>query len=62
MDVHHIKSAYLYFNVKKNHAMFFKKFLLYIFRFLIYLLILNIKKSFKNLARTYAIYLYLKSN
>lgn len=62
MDVHHIKSAYLYFNVKKNHAMFFKKFLLYIFRFLTYLLILNIKKSFKNLARIYAIYLYLKSN
>jgi GT2 family glycosyltransferase len=60
MDAHHIKSAYLYFNVKKNHAMFFKKFFLYIFRFLTYLLILNIKKSLKNLARLYGIYLFLR--
>jgi GT2 family glycosyltransferase len=60
MDAHHIKSAYLYFNVKKNHAMFFKKSSLYIFRFLTYLLILNIKKSLKNLARLYGIYLFLK--
>jgi hypothetical protein len=60
MDAHHIKSAYLYFNVKKNHAKIFKKSFLYIFRFLTYLLILNIKKSLKNLARLYGIYLFLK--
>jgi len=60
MEAHHIKSAYLYFNVKKNHAKIFKKSFLYIFRFLTYLLILNIKKSLKNLARLYGIYLFLK--
>jgi GT2 family glycosyltransferase len=60
MEAHHIKSAYLYFNVKKNHAKIFKKSFLYIFRFLTYLLILNIKNSLKNLARLYGIYLFLK--
>ena len=60
MDIHHLKSAYIYFDVKKNNLIFFKKIFLYIFRFLIYSLILNLKKSLKNLARLYAIYLYLK--
>ena len=60
MDVHHHKSAYIYFNVSKNYLFFFKKFFVYTFRFITYLFILNIKKSLKNLARLYAIYLYLK--
>jgi GT2 family glycosyltransferase len=60
MDTHHLKSAYIYFNVKKNYKIFIKKTILYTFRFLTYLLILNIKKSLKNLARLYAIYLFLK--
>jgi hypothetical protein len=62
MDVHHHKSAYIYFNVSKNYLFFFKKFFVYTFRFITYLFILNIKKSLKNLARLYAIYLYLKKN
>lgn len=60
MDTHHLKSAYIYFDVKKNNLIFFTKIFLYTFRFLIYFLILNLKKSLKNLARLYAIYLYLK--
>ena len=62
MDVHHHKSAYIYFNVSKNYLFFLKKFFIYTFRFITYLFILNIKKSLKNLARLYAIYLYLKKN
>jgi GT2 family glycosyltransferase len=61
MTVHNDKSAYIYFNVKKNNPIFIKRFFLYIFRFISYLLILNLKKSLKNLARVYAIYLYLKN-
>ena len=60
MDTHHHRSAYIYFNVKKNNSIFFKRIILYTFRFVSYLLILNLKKSLKNLARLYAIYLYLK--
>ena len=60
MDTHHHKSSYIYYNVRKNNVIFFKKILLYTFRFISYLFILNLKKSLKNLARIYAIYLYLK--
>lgn len=60
MTVHNDKSAYIYFNVKKSNPVFIKRTFLYIFRFISYLLILNLKKSLKNLARLYAIYLYLK--
>ena len=62
METHILKSSYLYFNVKKTDAIIFRKTFLYFFRFITYLLILNKKKSLKNLARLYAIYLYLKKN
>jgi len=61
MTVHNDKSAYIYFRVKKNNFLFVKKFFLYFFRFICYLIILNFNKSFKNLARLFAIYLYLKN-
>jgi GT2 family glycosyltransferase len=60
MTVHNDKSAYIYFNVKKNNLIIFKRMFLYTFRFMTYIFIFNIKKSLKNLARLYAIYLYLK--
>lgn len=60
IDTHHHKSAYIYFNERKSIFLFFKKIFLYTFRFISYLLIFNLKKSLKNLARLYAIYLYLK--
>jgi hypothetical protein len=60
MTVHNDKSAYIYFNVKKNNSIIFKRMFLYTFRFMTYILIFNVKKSLKNLARLYAIYLYLK--
>ena len=60
MTVHNDKSAYIYFNVKKNNSIIFKRIFLYTFRFMTYILIFNVKKSLKNLARLYAIYLYLK--
>jgi GT2 family glycosyltransferase len=60
MDTHHHKSAYIYFNEKKSIFHFYKKIFLYTFRFISYLLIFNLKKSLKNIARLYAIYLYLK--
>lgn len=62
MTVHNDKSAYIYFKVKKNHPIIFKRIFLYTFRLIIYILIINLKKALKNLARIYAIYLYLKSN
>jgi len=61
MTVHNDKSAYIYFNVKKSNPVFIKRTFLYSFRFISYLMILNLKKSLKNLARIYAIYLYLKN-
>ena len=61
MTVHNDKSAYIYFNVKKNNPIILKRILIYTFRSLAYFFILNLKDSFKNLARLYAIYLFLKS-
>jgi len=61
MTVHNDKSAYIYFNVKKNNPIILKRILIYTFRSITYFFILNLKNSFKNLARLYAIYLFLKS-
>jgi GT2 family glycosyltransferase len=61
MHTHHDKSAYIYYNLKKNNFIFIKKIFLYTFRFLGYLFILNLKKSLKNIAKLYAIYLYFKN-
>jgi GT2 family glycosyltransferase len=60
MTTHRYKSSYIYFNVKKNNPIFIKRIFFYIFRFISYLLIFNLKNSLKNLAKIYAIYLYLK--
>ena len=40
MDAHHHKSAYIYFNVRKNNVIIFKRILLYTFRLISYLFIL----------------------
>lgn len=61
MNTHHHKSAYVYYNVRKNNKIIFKRILLYTFRFVSYLFILNLNKSLKNLAQLYAIYLFLKN-
>ena len=42
LDTHHHKFVYIYFNVRKNNIIIFKKILLYIFRFISYLFILNL--------------------
>jgi GT2 family glycosyltransferase len=60
MTTHRDKSSYIYFNVKKNNPIFIKRIFFYIFRCISYLLIFNLKNSLKNLAKIYAIYLYLK--
>jgi GT2 family glycosyltransferase len=60
MTTHRDKSSYIYFNVKKNNPIFIKRIIFYIFRFISYLLIFNLKNSLKNLGKIYAIYLYLK--
>ena len=60
INLHHSRSAYIYFKVNKNNFLFIKRTFLYLFRFISYLLILNVNKSLKNLARLLAIYMYLK--
>ena len=57
---HHILSAYLYFNVNKKEKFLFKKLFIYIFRTVSYFLIFQFNNSLKNLARTCAVYTYLK--
>ena len=57
---HHILSAYIYFNVNKKEKFLLKKLCFYIFRTIAYLTIFKFDKSIKNLARTCAVYTYLK--
>ena len=47
-------SPLIYFNVKKLSSFFIYKQLRYLFRFIAYLFILNVKKSFINLIKLYA--------
>jgi N-acetylglucosaminyl-diphospho-decaprenol L-rhamnosyltransferase len=57
---HHILSSFIYFHVKKNEKFLIKRFFIYIFRTFSYLFILRFDKSFKNFARSCAIYSFLK--
>ena len=60
INKHHILSSYIYFGVNKENILLKKKFLIYLFRCITYLLILNINKSLKNFARLCAVVSYLK--
>lgn len=60
MTLHNDKSAFIYFNLKKNDFILKKRFFLYLFRFISYLFIFNFRKSIKNLARICAIYFFIK--
>ena len=60
MNKHHILSSYIYFGVDKESILLKKKFFIYLFRFISYLLILNINKSLKNFARLCAVVSYIK--
>ena len=58
IQMHHVLSSYIYFNVDKNDNLLTKKIFIYIFRSITYIFILNIKKSLKNIARLTAIIKY----
>lgn len=58
IQMFHVYSSYLYFNLGKNNKILTKRFFIYLFRFFSYLLILNIRNSVKNLARLTAILKY----
>ena len=59
VNKHHILSSYIYFGVDKENILLKKKFFLYLFRCISYLLIINIKKSLKNFARLCAVVSYI---
>jgi N-acetylglucosaminyl-diphospho-decaprenol L-rhamnosyltransferase len=52
-------SPFIYFNVNKKSFFLYKRLFKYLFRFFIYLIIFKIDKSFKNLAKFYAILIYI---
>ena len=56
---HHILSSYIYFNVQKKSFYLKKKFFIYFFRSISYLLILNLNNSLKNFARLCAVISYI---
>ena len=57
---HHSElSPLIYFDVKKNSFFLYKRLSAYLFRSLTYLLILNISKSFKNLAKFSGILIFI---
>ncbi len=58
IQMFHVYSSYLYFNLEKNNKILVKRFFIYLFRFFSYLLIFNIRNSIKNLARLTAILKY----
>ncbi len=58
IQMHHVYSSYLYFNLEKNNKVLIKRLWVYLFRSISYLFILNIKKSIKNLARLVAVLKY----
>ena len=58
IQLYHVLSSYIYFNVNKRDNILVKRFFIYLFRSISYLFILNIKKSIKNIARLTAIIKY----
>ena len=58
IQLYHVLSSYIYFNVNKKDKILIKRFFIYLFRSISYLFILNIKKSIKNIARLTAIIKY----
>ena len=58
IQMFHVYSSYIYFNLEKNNRILIKRFFIYLFRFFSYLLIFNIRNSIKNLARLTAILKY----
>ena len=58
IQMFHVYSSYIYFNLEKNNRILIKRFFIYLFRFFSYLLIFNIRNSIKNLARMTAILMY----
>lgn len=60
IDKHHILSGYIYFGLENKNILLKKKFFIYLFRCISYLLILNINKSLKNFARLCAVTTYIK--
>ena len=59
INKHHLLSSYIYFNVRKEEFYLKKKFMIYFFRSISYLFILNFKNSLKNFARLCAVISYL---
>ena len=59
INKHHILSSYIYFNVQKKSFYLKKKLLVYFFRSISYLLILNLNNSLKNFARLCAVISYI---
>ena len=58
IQMFHVYSSYIYFNLDKNNKILIKRFFIYLFRSFSYLLIFNIRNSIKNLARLTAILKY----
>lgn len=58
IQMHHLLSSYIYFDVDKKNNLLIKKFFVYLFRAISYIFIFNIKKSLKNIARLTAIIKY----
>ena len=59
INKHHLLSSYIYFNVNKKEFFLKKKLMIYFFRSISYILILNLNKSLKNFARLCAVITYI---
>tara|TARA_B100001057_G_scaffold481741_1_gene556128 strand:+ start:85 stop:942 length:858 start_codon:yes stop_codon:yes gene_type:complete len=59
INKHHLLSSYIYFKVPKKDLFLKKKLVIYFFRSISYILILNLKNSLKNLARLCAVITYI---
>ena len=59
INKHHLLSSYIYFNVKKDSFYLKKKLMIYFFRSISYLFVINFKNSLKNFARLCAVISYL---
>jgi GT2 family glycosyltransferase len=61
VEKHFMKSTFIYSGISKDNIFFKKRFLLYFFRAISYLIIFNVKNSLKNFARLLAIIEYIKN-